>query len=116
MLKLIITAIIQSAFLAFAQFFMKIGMDRVIDFDWTAAFFKSLMNWQFGLSLLLYIIAMIIYMFMLKSFSLSLVYPLTSISYIFTILLAMFFLGETVPVVRWLGVLFVMLGVGMIAR
>ena len=67
MFKLIVTAIIQSAFLAFAQFFMKIGMDRVLDFDWTAAFFKSVMNWQFGLSLLLYIIAMIIYMFMLTS-------------------------------------------------
>ncbi|MBO7460809.1 MAG: EamA family transporter [Bacteroidales bacterium] len=91
-------------------------MDRVIDYSMSWAFFRSFMNWQLGLSLLLYIVAMVIYMFMLKSYSLSLVYPLTSISYIFTILLAMFLLGETVPVVRWVGVLFVMLGVGLIAR
>ena len=116
MFKLIITAIIQSAFLAVAQFFMKVGMDKVVDYSMSWAFFRSFLNWQLGLSLLLYIIAMVIYMFMLKSYSLSLVYPLTSISYIFTILLAMFFLGETVPVIRWMGVLFVMLGVGMIAR
>ena len=116
MIKLIITAIIQSAFLAIAQYFMKVGMDRVIDYSMSWAFFRSFMNWQLGLSLLLYIVAMVIYMFMLKSYSLSLVYPLTSISYIFTILLAMFLLGETVPVVRWVGVLFVMLGVGLIAR
>ncbi len=116
MFKLIITAIIQSAFLAIAQYFMKVGMDRVIDYSMSWAFFRSFMNWQLGLSLLLYIVAMVIYMFMLKSYSLSLVYPLTSISYIFTILLAMFLLGETVPVVRWVGVLFVMLGVGLIAR
>ncbi len=116
MFKLIITAIIQSAFLAVAQFFMKVGMDNVVDYSMSWAFFRSFLNWQLGLSLLLYIIAMVIYMFMLKSYSLSLVYPLTSISYIFTILLAMFLLGETVPVIRWMGVLFVMLGVGMIAR
>lgn len=116
MFKLIITAIIQSAFLAIAQYFMKVGMDRVVDYSMSWAFFRSFMNWQLGLSLLLYIVAMVIYMFMLKSYSLSLVYPLTSISYIFTILLAMFLLGETVPVVRWVGVLFVMLGVGLIAR
>lgn len=116
MFKLIITAIIQSAFLAVAQFFMKVGMDKVVDYSMSWAFFRSFLNWQLGLSLLLYIIAMVIYMFMLKSYSLSLVYPLTSISYIFTILLAMFLLGETVPVIRWMGVFFVMLGVGMIAR
>ena len=116
MFKLIITAIIQSAFLAVAQFFMKVGMDKVVDYSMSWAFFRSFLNWQLGLSLLLYIIAMVVYMFMLKSYSLSLVYPLTSISYIFTILLAMFLLGETVPVIRWMGVLFVMLGVGMIAR
>jgi undecaprenyl phosphate-alpha-L-ara4N flippase subunit ArnE len=95
---------------------MKVGMDKVVDYSMSWAFFRSFLNWQLGLSLLLYIIAMVIYMFMLKSYSLSLVYPLTSISYIFTILLAMFLLGETVPVIRWMGVLFVMLGVGMIAR
>ena len=116
MIKLIITAIIQSAFLAIAQYFMKVGMDRVIDYSMSWAFVRSFMNWQLGLSLLLYIVAMVIYMFMLKSYSLSLVYPLTSISYIFTILLAMFLLGETIPVIRWVGVLFVMLGVGLIAR
>ncbi len=116
MFKLIITAIIQSAFLAIAQFFMKVGMDKVVDYSMSWAFFRSFMNWQLGLSLLLYVIAMVIYMFMLKSYSLSVVYPLTSISYIFTILLAMFFLGEAVPFVRWVGVLVVMLGVGMIAR
>ena len=116
MFRLIITAIIQSAFLAVAQYFMKVGMERVVEYSMSWAFYRSFLNWQLGLSLLLYIIAMVIYMFMLKSYSLSLVYPLTSISYIFTILLAMFLLGETVPVIRWMGVLFVMLGVGLIAR
>lgn len=116
MFKLIITAVIQSAFLALAQYFMKIGVDRLVDFSMSWAFFKSLANWQLGLSLLLYIIGMVIYLFMLKNYDLSIVYPLTSISYIFTILLAMFLLGETVSVARWVGILLVMLGVGLIAK
>ena len=116
MFKLIIIAIIQSAFLAVAQYFMKIGVERVVEYSMTWAYFRSYMNWQLGLSLVLYIIAMIIYLFMLKNYDLSIVYPLTSISYIFTILLAMFLLGETVSVVRWVGILLVMLGVGLIAR
>ena len=116
MFKLIIIAIIQSAFLAVAQYFMKIGVERVVEYSMTWAYFRSFLNWQLGLSLLMYVIAMIIYLFMLKNYDLSIVYPLTSISYIFTILLAMFLLGETVSVVRWVGILLVMLGVGMIAR
>ena len=116
MFKLIITAVIQSAFLALAQYYMKIGVDRLVDYSMSWAFFKSLMNWQLGLALLLYIIGMVIYLFMLKNYDLSVVYPLTSISYIFTILLAMFLLGESVSVVRWVGILLVMLGVGLIAR
>ena len=116
MFKLIIIAIIQSAFLAVAQYFMKIGVERVVEYSMTWAYFRSDLNWQLGLSLLLYIIAMIIYLFMLKNYDLSIVYPLTSISYIFTILLAMFLLGETVSVIRWVGILLVMLGVGMIAK
>ena len=116
MFKLIIIAIIQSAFLAVAQYFMKIGVERVVEYSMTWAYFRSFLNWQLGLSLLMYVIAMIIYLFMLKNYDLSIVYPLTSISYIFTILLAMFLLGETVSVVRWVGILLVMLGVGLIAR
>lgn len=116
MFKLIIIAIIQSGFLAVAQYYMKIGVDRVGEYNMSWSFFKSFLNWQLGLSLFLYIVGMIIYMFMLKNYKLSVVYPLTSISYIFTMLLAMFFLGEAIPFVRWAGVFFVMLGVGMIAR
>ena len=116
MFKLIIEAIIQSAFLALAQYFMKMGMDRVVDYSMSWTFFRSLMNWQLVLALFLYIIGMVIYMFMLKHYELSVIYPLTSISYVFTMLLAMFFLGEAIPVIRWAGVFFVMLGVGMIAR
>lgn len=116
MFKLIIIAIIQSGFLAMAQYYMKVGMDRVGEYNLSWSFFRSFLNWQLGLSALFYIIGMIVYMFMLKNYKLSVIYPLTSISYIFTMLLAMFFLGESIPMVRWGGVFFVMLGVGMIAR
>ena len=114
-IKLIITAIIQSAFLGSAQIFMKLGMAKVGDYVMSWSYFRSYMNWQLGISLVLYVIAMIIYMLMLRTFNVSIVYPLTSISYIFTMLMAKFFLGEFIEKWSWLGVLFVMLGVGLIA-
>ncbi len=116
MFKLIITAVIQSGFLAIAQYFMKIGVDKVIDYSMTWAFFRSFLNWQLGLALIFYVIGMVIYLFLLKTYELSVVYPLTSISYIFTTLIAVFLLGEAVPVARWIGILLVMLGVGLIAK
>ena len=116
MFKLIITAVIQSGFLAVAQYFMKIGVDKVIDYSMTWAFFRSFLNWQLGLALIFYVIGMVIYLFLLKTYELSVVYPLTSISYIFTTLIAVFLLGEAVPVARWIGILLVMLGVGLIAK
>ena len=67
MFKLIIIAIIQSGFLAVAQYYMKIGVDRVGEYNMSWSFFKSFLNWQLGLSLFLYIVGMIIYMFILKN-------------------------------------------------
>ena len=115
MFKLIITAIIQSGFLGAAQIFMKLGMEKVGDYVMSWSYFRSFMNWQLGLALILYVAGMVIYMFMLRSFNVSIVYPLTSISYIFTMLMANVFLGEVIDKWSWLGVFFVMLGVGLIA-
>ena len=115
MFKLIITAIVQSAFLAAAQIYMKLGMAKVGEYVMSWSYVRSFFNWQLILALILYVVGMVIYMFMLKSYDVSIVYPLTSISYIFTMLMAMAFLGEQIRVWGWLGVLFVMLGVGMIA-
>jgi drug/metabolite transporter (DMT)-like permease len=45
----------------------------------------------------------------------SFLWPLTALSFVFATLAAMLFLHEQVSAVRWLGVLFIMLGAGLIS-
>lgn len=112
MLKLIICSTFQSLFLASAQVFLKLAMDRMDDFSFSWAYFKALLvNWQLALSGISIASATIIWLYILRHFELSVAYPLISISYIFGMLAAIFIFHETVPATRWLGVGFIMLGV-----
>ena len=88
MLKLIIIALIQSATLASAQVFLKLGMERVGTFEWTAAFWGKLianwsLSWPFAACGIGYTIATLLWLYMLKVYDFSLVYPMTSLNYIF---------------------------------
>lgn len=115
--KLFVIAFVQSAFLAVAQLFLKLCLERVTtDFKLSWSYLKEYVSWQIGASAVTFFIAMLLWFYMLKNFNLSMVYPLTSISYIFTILLAMFFLGESIPLIRWVGVILIMVGVALLAR
>jgi multidrug transporter EmrE-like cation transporter len=46
----------------------------------------------------------------------SLAYPILSIGYVVNALVAMFFLGETVGLMRWAGITVILLGVGLVAQ
>lgn len=45
----------------------------------------------------------------------SFVWPLTSLSFVFTTFAAVWFLGEKVTSVRWIGVVFIVVGAGLIS-
>lgn len=45
----------------------------------------------------------------------SFIWPLTALSFVFTTVAALIFLGETVSFVRWAGVVFIMIGAGFIS-
>lgn len=53
-------------------------------------------------------------LFLISRADVSFVWPLTSLSFVFTALAAKFFLDEHVSGVRWAGVLLIMCGAGMI--
>jgi undecaprenyl phosphate-alpha-L-ara4N flippase subunit ArnE len=60
--------------------------------------------------------ATILWFYILKNNELSLAYPLISISYIFGALAAVFIFHETIPFTRWIGILFIMIGVAFLAK
>jgi len=117
MLKLVIIATIQSFLLASSHVFMKFAMVRMEKFTFTWAFFKDLlMNWQLAMSGISIAAASIIWFYMLKRYEFSLVYPLISISYIFSMLASIFIFNEVVPLTRWIGVGLIMIGVVFLVK
>lgn len=117
MLRLICSSIIQCMFLAGGQIFLKFGLEKIDKFAWTWQFFRDFFtNWWLLASGLSMAAASVIWFYILKHNDLSLAYPLISISYIFGTLAAVFIFKETVPITRWVGVLFIMIGVVFLTR
>ncbi|MFT4967595.1 MAG: putative membrane protein [Candidatus Deianiraeaceae bacterium] len=66
------------------------------------------------IGLVLYGISTIIYVTTLQKIDLSLAYPVISISYVFVVLLAYFFLGESLSMYKVLGIMLITIGVGVL--
>lgn len=116
--KIIVFSIFQSAFLAVAQLLLKMGFDRVTAHaSATWSYLKLyVLNWHLWVAAFSYSIGMGLWFYMLKKFPLNVVYPLTSISYIFTAVLGIAFLHEQMNVYSWLGIGLIMAGVAFIAQ
>lgn len=61
-------------------------------------------------------VATFLWLYLLKRYELSVVHPLTCISYVFSLLLSKIFFYESIPKTRWIGVLFIILGVMFILK
>lgn len=114
---LLALAVAQSATLAFGQVFLKLGLARMVPFGWNAAFWRSaLLNWQFALCGVCFGGASILWMYMIKKYPLSMVYPLVSLSYVFGLLAAIWIFHEEVNLNKWIGVALIMIGCYMISK
>ncbi|MCD6464239.1 EamA family transporter [Candidatus Woesearchaeota archaeon] len=75
---------------------------------------KSWLNKNLIKGALLYAVSTIFYLYALSITDLSIVYPITSLSYVWTALLSKLFLKETINLKRWTGIILVVLGVAFI--
>lgn len=117
MWKLIGLSIIQSLMLSLVQLTLKFAMERMPAFSWTSSFWNSLLtNWWFMACGILFAIASILWMYILKYLPLNIAYPMVSLSYVFAMILAVAFLNETVSVRRWLGVALIVVGCMFIVK
>ena len=64
----------------------------------------------------LYVLGALSWLTMLSRVPLSFAYPLVAVSYAITPLLALIFLREAVPSMRWLGILTICLGAFLVSR
>lgn len=115
-MKILSFALLQSALLASGQVFLKYALMRMRPFGWTWDFWGSLLvNWQFAVCGVCFLLASLLWMYMLKVFPLSVAYPLSSLSYVFGMVAAILVFHESVPATRWIGVGLIMIGCWVIS-
>jgi uncharacterized membrane protein len=94
---------------AAAPILLKKGMDQVNKFNWNLIFNKYLIVGIgiFGLSYIIGIPAF-------KGGDVSVLYPFVSLGYVWVAMLSIKYLGEKMNLIKWLGILFILIGVSFI--
>lgn len=99
-------------FLATGQVMWKFGMNKMDGFNLVSIILNPYI--VFGVTL--YGLATLIWLYILSKEALSVVYPLQSITYVLGTVLAIFVFRENVSLVRWLGIVIIILGATLVAR
>lgn len=102
-----------------AQYFLKIAMSEITVLQRNSPFeiiVKLLSNLPLYAGLACYGLSMIFWLYVLKHIELSKAYPMVSIGYIFTLFIGNFFLDESIPPIRILGVIIICIGVLLISK
>ncbi len=117
MYRLIIYSILQSILLSGGQVFLKIALDKMPPFSWTFGWIGSLFkNLNFLYCGICYGLGSVLWMYIIKHFPFSMAYPMISLSYVFGMIAAIVVFNEQVPLIRWVGVFFIITGCCLIAK
>jgi undecaprenyl phosphate-alpha-L-ara4N flippase subunit ArnE len=109
--------VVQTALLVTSQVTLKIAMTKMNAFSWTKDWFlTAAKNIPLAISGITIVGASILWLHVLKKYEFSLAYPLVAISYVFGMVAAILVFKETVPVLRWIGVSFIIIGVILVAK
>ncbi|MEA2003526.1 MAG: EamA family transporter [archaeon] len=73
-------------------------------------------NYKLMIGITLYAIATIFFVAALKYGNLSILYPIIATSYIWVALFSKVFLHEPFPAFKWIGILLIIAGVGIVAK
>jgi drug/metabolite transporter (DMT)-like permease len=103
------------------QLSLKYGMSKFGNFSLSLAtlppvFMKAATNLHVLLGLLCYGLGFLVWLIVLSKAEVSYAYPMISLGYVFTAILARMLLGEAVSATRMAGILVTCLGVFLIAR
>lgn len=111
MLRLILLALLQSLLLCGGQMFMKLALRSIDAVSWSWAFVLSqLTNWWWLACGVSFTGAGVLWMYILKHWSFSQAYPLSSIAYVFGMIAAMLVFHEQIAWTQWVGILLIMAG------
>jgi len=103
----IILALTCTIFSSTGQLFYKLGSEKIVDF-------MSFFNPFVIVGIFSYFLGSILFIFALKKGELTVVAPVLSLNYVWVALLSIFFLSETINLVRWIGIGSVVVGITII--
>lgn len=116
-LYLVLFMLVQQAMSVAGQLLLKMGMAAASPFSWTWRNVGHLfMNWSLQTGLWLLIGANVFWLWLLNKYAFSLVYPLTSLGFVFSVISGMIVFHEHVAPIHWLGVFLIMAGCFCIAK
>lgn len=118
MIRLVLLSLLQATLMCSAQSLFKVAAEKMGTFRWTWTFFcdgvfANGWLWAAGICGILGVVE---WMYMLKSYPFSVVYPLSSVSFLIGMFVAIIFFHETVVWQQWVGVLLILAGCGLIVR
>ena len=99
------------------QVLQKLGADRGIkNARSPAQIIRALFQWEIILAVLCLASAIIIWLFVLYKMDVSKAFPFISLGFVVVLLTARFYLQENIPWNRWLGVVFIVVGISMLTQ
>jgi drug/metabolite transporter (DMT)-like permease len=107
---------------AFGGILMKLGANHIGHIEIQSVWqlfnylFKLFTNIQALTGIFLYFLSAVVWSYLLTKFDISFVQPILALTYVATPILAIFILRENVPVMRWIGILIIIMGVIVVAR
>ena len=104
--------LIQTSMMVFGQVFFKLGMQALVNFTWTwhCIWHQILLNGWVLLGVTLLILANLFWLYLLKIYPFSVIYPLTSLGFALGMLVGWLIFHETVDWLQWFGVILIIGG------
>jgi drug/metabolite transporter (DMT)-like permease len=102
------------------QLLLKTGLNLLGNMSFSsgivASYIKIFISPYVILGILAYFGSLCLWLYTLSKVNLSFAYPFVAISYVLVILSSRLILGETVPMLRWVGVMVICCGVILVSR
>jgi len=103
--------------LVFGQTAWKMGLEKIeLHGSIIAKLFQIVFSPLILLGFALYIIATVIWMYLLSKFPISYLYPLQSLAYVISLFVGLLIFKEAIPLTRWVGTGVILLGVYIIVK
>jgi drug/metabolite transporter (DMT)-like permease len=102
---------------ALGSIFLKAGAVRLIHENGIySAVLQGLLEWRLYAGVVMYVIPVLIWIYLLKKLDITYLQPLFSLVYVVTPIVAIFYLGESVPIHRWAGIAIILVGIAISSR